>query len=369
MSSYQLKNIYSPTFIDNLSQILLQVIPEMVPQDFIQAIFDESWKERALKERMHHIAVNMHRVLDADYKKAATQLIRIAEVAQEFGFKVNNLEFIFLPDYIETYGLEDIDTSVATIEIITQFVSCEFAVRPFYIRYEEKMLDTTLEWAKHPHPHVRRLASEGCRPRLPWAMALPAFKKAPQKILPILDVLKNDAHEWVRRSVANNLNDIAKDHPEVVVDLSRQWLGASKEQDWVVRHGCRTLLKKGNKEILALFGLSYHDKLQLQQFKILTPIVKIGEYLEFSFDIENHSSKQENIRIEYALYYMKANGKQQPKVFKISEKYYPPKSVQMVHRRQSFKRISTRKFHVGMHRLAIIINGKEFHTLSFELVE
>ena len=104
-----------------------------------------------------------------------------------------------------------------------------------------------LKWSKHKDPRVRRLASEGCRPRLPWAMALPDFKRDPSKILPILEQLKADSDVWVRKSVANNLNDISKDNPELAISIFKKWLGGNKETDWIVKHAARTLLKQGNK--------------------------------------------------------------------------------------------------------------------------
>jgi 3-methyladenine DNA glycosylase AlkC len=154
------------------------------------------------------------------------------------------LVYIFLPDYIEQYGLEDFESSVKAIENVTRFVSCEFAVRPFILKYGGTMMKKMRTWSLHKSYHVRRLSSEGSRPRLPWAISIPELKKDPSPILPILENLKNDPSEWVRRSVANNLNDIAKDHPGLVIELARKWKGISRETDAIIKHGSRTLLKK-----------------------------------------------------------------------------------------------------------------------------
>ena len=136
------------------------------------------------------------------------------------------------------------------IEFITQFITCEFAVRPFLLKYGDKMMNQMRAWSLHKSHKVRRLASEGSRPRLPWAMAIPALKKNPMPVLTILENLKNDPSESVRRSVANNLNDISKDRPGMVLKIANAWKGQNKETDAIVRHGCRTLLKHGHPEVL-----------------------------------------------------------------------------------------------------------------------
>ena len=135
------------------------------------------------------------------------------------------LEHMFIPDYIEVYGIDHFDLSMKAFETVTQFVSCEFAVRPFFIRYGNQMVNQMKIWSRHKNESVRRLSSEGSRPRLPWAMAIPALKKDPSPILPILENLKNDPSEDVRRSVANNINDIAKDHPDIVMKLGQRLEG------------------------------------------------------------------------------------------------------------------------------------------------
>ena len=171
------------------------------------------------------------------------------------------------------------------IERITQFTSCEFAVRPFIIKYPKEMMKQMLVWSKHEHWGVRRLSSEGCRPRLPWAMALPNLKENPAPIIPILENLKNDISRFVRLSVANNLNDIAKDNPETVISLVKKWQGKSENVNWVIKHGSRTLLKQGNADVMEIFGFDTTKDITVKDFKISTPKVKIGDSLEFGFKL------------------------------------------------------------------------------------
>src|SRR5688572_14204950 len=148
-----------------------------------------------------------------------------------------------------------------------------------------------LKWSKHARRHVRRLSSEGCRSRLPWAMAIPALKKDPSPILPILENLKNDESLFVRKSVANNLNDIAKDHPQVVLELVKKWKGNSEQTDWIIRHGCRTLLKKADQNVYALFGLNGKTNCEVNNLKLSKTKIKIGERLGFSFGLKNAGKK------------------------------------------------------------------------------
>lgn len=362
------KNIYSQEFFDLFTKSLKSVVSSFNIDSFMKSIYDDEWNNRELKQRMRHITVVLKNHLDKSFKVNAKTILKLIDYFDEKGIEQKSIEFMFLPDFIECYGLEDYQTSVDAFERITQFTSCEFAVRPFITKYQEKMMHQMQAWANHPHELVRRLASEGCRPRLPWGIGLPALKKDPSSILPILQQLKNDPSETVRRSVANNLNDISKDHPDTVIKISKAWKGKTKETDWVVKHACRTLLKQGNTEVLNLFGLGASEKIKVVNLKIATSKVKIGSELAFSFELKNAQNLDANIRLEYAIYYQKANQSLSKKVYKISEKIYAKNSITAINRKQSFKIITTRKFHTGKHQLSIIANGKEFEKIDFELV-
>lgn len=362
-----LKDIYSPAFYRLFSGVAETVIPGFDKRAFSRAIFDREWENRELKQRMKHTSLVLHRFLPADFRQAAEKIRDLVSALRESDIREKSLEFMFLPDYIETYGINDLDISARAFEFLTPFTSCEFAVRPFIIRYEEQMLRRMLVWSLHENHHVRRLASEGSRPRLPWAMALPGLRKDPRPVLPILENLKNDVSDYVRRSVANNLNDISKDHPRLVISLSRKWKGGSKETDAIIRHACRTLLKQGETNTLKLFGLHGSAALDLSGFRLLTPTVKVPRALEFSFTVQNKSSKARKLRLEYAIYYLRQNGRLSKKVFKISERVFQPGERAEIRRKQSFKIITTRRFYPGGHQLSIIINGEERVKSDFRL--
>lgn len=360
------KNIYNTEFLTRFANITTEVVPTLRKEEFLNTIFDSEWEQRELKQRMRHISTTLRTHLSQDYQDSVGQLLGIIERHQEKGIRETSIEFMFFPDYIECYGLDHFDTSVNAFETVTQFTSCEFGVRPFVIRYPDQMIERMITWSEHEHPAVRRLSTEGCRPRLPWAMALPDLKKDPAPILPVLEKLKSDPSESVRRSVANNLNDISKDHPELVLDLATQWQGFSKEVDWVVKHACRSLLKQGHPRAMTLFGFGSVKSIEIRDLEITTHLVKLGSAMEFRFKLVNKSKQEARIRLEYAIYFLKANNSLSKKVFTISEKVYPADSVTDITRKQPFKLITTRKLYEGGHKLALIINGVEQDQLDFE---
>jgi 3-methyladenine DNA glycosylase AlkC len=361
-----LKNIYSPSFYKNLANALALVLPSFNKQRFISQVFTDDFTDKELKARMRHTTEVLHIFMPADFESAVKVIEKLIHQLKKSGMVEDGLAYLFLPDYIALYGMDDFKTAVDALEAVTQFVSCEFAVRPFLLKFNGKMINQMKKWSKHENDKVRRLASEGSRPRLPWAMGIPALKADPSPILPILENLKDDPSEFVRRSVANSLNDIAKDHPDLVISLAGKWKGISKETDALIKHGSRTLLKRGHTGILGHYGLK-SKLVQVLDLKIQTTRVKIGENLVFSFLVVNGDRKAQTIRLEYGLYYRKANGQWSKKVFKISEKKYGNGVRIRVERKQSFKKITTRVFYPGIHQLSIIVNGEEKVAKTFEL--
>jgi 3-methyladenine DNA glycosylase AlkC len=363
-----LKDIYSPVFYDNFTNVVSNVIPAFDKAKFLKLIFDKNWENRELKDRMKHTSGVLKQFLPENFEKATDTIQNIITELRQQQFQETSVEFMFFPHYIETFGLDHFNTSIKTFEFVTQFTSCEFAVRPFIIKYKDKMINQMLRWSLHESHHVRRLASEGARPRLPWAIALPELKKNPTPILPILENLKTDSSEYVRRSVANNLNDISKDNPNIVISIAKQWKGCGKETEAIIKHGCRTLLKQGHPEILKYYGLNVSNKIQVKDFKILTPKVKIGGNLKFSFTLTNTENDAQTVRIEFAIYYLRKYGQHSKKVFKISERNIKQNEKIIFDKSQSFRVITTRKFYEGQQKLSIIINGQERQNAIFELI-
>mgnify|MGYP000090009368 FL=1 len=232
------------------------------------------------------------------------------------------------------------------------------------LKYENETMNQMKLWSQSSNEHLRRLSSEGCRPRLPWAVALPIFKQNPTKALEIIELLKNDKSVYVQKSVANNLNDISKDNPHLVIEFVKQNIGKTKELDWICKHGSRTLLKKGNIEILGLFSFDKSHHINLTDF-CYDKSVNVDDNLTFSFEI-NSDEIIGNIRIEYVIYYLKSNNIHNKKVFMISQNEIKSSSKKFI-KKQSFKNMTTRKHYLGKHFIAILINGVEVLKEEFYL--
>ena len=353
----QLKNLYSKEFIKKLANRLFLIFTNFEKEDFVNSIFDTSWQNLELKQRMRHIAITLNKYLPLSYKK---QLEILKEVKKDF----TGLEAMIFQDFVEVFGLDDFDESMKALEIFTQEASSEFAIRQFILKYEEQTMNQMKIWAKSKNEHLRRLSSEGCRPRLPWAISLPKFKQNPTKPLEIIELLKNDKSLYVRKSVANNLNDISKDNPQLVIKFVKENLGSTKELDWICKHASRTLLKKGDKQILELFNFDKSHHINLIDF-CYDKSVNIDENLSFSFEI-NSDENIGNIRVEYVIYYLKSNNIHNKKVFMISQNEIKSSSKKFT-KKQSFKNMTTRKHYLGKHFIAILINGEEILKKEFYL--
>jgi 3-methyladenine DNA glycosylase AlkC len=362
-----LKDLYNKEFYTSFSVVLENHIPNFDKKKFIKMIFSSPFDSMQLKERMRHTTITLNHFLPNDFNESCFILKKCIQQIQGNSNDWGALEYLFFADYIEQFGIEHYEPSVEAIEFTTQFITCEFAVRPFIIKYPNKILSQLKKWAKHPNAKVRRLATEGIRPRLPWAMALPEFKKDPSQVLEILEILKNDESEFVRRSVANNLNDISKDHPSLVIEIAKRWKGISVETDNIIKHASRTLLKQGHTDILNHFGLDSKNIL-IKNGRIQTPKIKIGDSLMFSFEIENNNKSKKYIRLEYAIYFLRQNGTYGKKVFKISEKEYEKLSKITIYKNHSFRRITTKKYYEGKQFISIIVNGRECEKKEFSLV-
>ncbi|HFL2477309.1 TPA: DNA alkylation repair protein [Clostridioides difficile] len=353
-----LKNMYNRESLYEVAVAIQSVYNSFKVDEFIKSTMDETWNNLELKARCRKISMSLGMYLPEDYKEALS-ILEKSVTGFYFAF--------FFPDFVEVYGQDDInwDLSISALERNTEYWSSEFAVRAFIIKDEERMMAQMRKWSKHKSEHVRRLASEGCRPQLPWGQAISKFKKDPTPVLPILEQLKTDTSTYVQKSVANNLNDISKTHPDLVISIAKDWYGKNKSTNWIVKHGCRTLLKKGNRDVLALFGYDDTTSINIQDFTLETTSISIGENLTFSFKIL--AKKATKTRLEYGIDYIKSNGKRNRKIFKISEVSLKENEKKSYMKKHSFADVSVRKHYPGIHSIAIIINGIEKDKLDFEL--
>lgn len=269
---------------------------------------------------------------------------------------------------VTDFGLEDFDKSFALLKEMTKRATAEFEVRPFLDRDQERALAIMAPWVKDDSVHVRRLVSEGTRPRLPWGMRLQKLVEDPAPTLPLLEALKDDPEDYVRRSVANHLNDIAKDHPDLVAEIAKRWLkGAGKNRQQLVRHACRSLIKQGHAATLTAFGLN-PPEIRVDGPLVRTPAVTYGNALTFEVGLTSTARKPQDLVIDYLVHFKKANGTRAPKVFKWTKVKLEPGETVSLSRDHAIRPITTRVYYGGTQAVSLRINGKDFGHAEFELV-
>jgi len=351
-----LKDHISPAVVQRIAQCCHQHYQPFASKAFADEVLTAEFPALALTERLQKVASVLAKYLPSEFDTACAILY---PVSAEFSGLVG---FIF-PDFVRQFGINHLETSLAALGHFTQFSTSEFAIRPFLITYPSRTLAQLAQWADSENVHLRRLASEGCRPRLPWGKALPAFKRDPSAILPILAKLNADSADYVRRSVANNLNDISKDHPELALDLAETWAGKSAQTDWIIKHAMRGLLKKRHPRALALFGyrpLAIEAELHLAKNQL-----EYGETLGFAIQLKIPTGSGK-IRVEYAIDFASAKGQLRHKVFQWVERSFADPEWQ-ASRSYTFTDLTTRKHYAGLHKLHLILNGQIMCSRDFVL--
>jgi 3-methyladenine DNA glycosylase AlkC len=361
-----LKNMYDAFFFERLCPVLNEIVPSFDERRFVYRVFDTQWPDETLTERVRHITEALHPFMPSGFPAAAKLIVRIAARLLETGEPPQQFRCIFLQDYLAHYGANHFEHAMEAIGDVTKLVSGEFAIRTFLVTEPKKTLAWLERWTTSDSDAVRRLASEGCRPRLPWAPVVRSLTIDPSPILPVLENLRADPSPYVRRSVANNLNDIAKDHPDVVLHLASHWDRSSPETNWIIKRGCRTLLRRGVENALALHGMSTESECDVVKLSYPTRI-SMGTELDFNFTFANQGPSAALFRLDYAIDYITASGRNARSIFHIGEYKVSPAKPIVVSRRKSFKDLSTRKHFSGLHRLRILVNGREKTCSDFVL--
>lgn len=318
-----------------------------------------------LKQRTDRITETIKRHFPANFEQASHVILSSLgpELGSAISFSnkdapgINGWQIMPLANYVGLYGQEHFELSMTLLKALTKRASSEFAIRLFLLKQHDKTMSVLSTWVSDPDHHVRRLVSEGSRPRLPWAMQLPMFIDDPSALMPLLNTLKDDQSEYVRRSVANNLNDIAKDHPDTVADIAQQWLlNASSEREKLVRHACRTLIKNGHQKTLTALGYktAVLEKVRLQ---IETTEVTFGDHLQFNLSLASKVEQDQPLIVDYIIHHKKANGKTSPKVFKWRTTTLLSHKTLSITKKHAIKKITTRQYYAGLHHLEIMVNG------------
>jgi 3-methyladenine DNA glycosylase AlkC len=272
-----------------------------------------------------------------------------------------------LGEFVARRGLDHPQRALAALHAMTQRFSAEFAIRPFIERHPALVFDTLHRWTRDPSPHVRRLVSEGSRPRLPWGLQLRQLVADPSPTLPLLEALQDDPSEYVRRSVANHLNDIAKDHPGRVADWLEQHLpGAGRERRALLRHASRSLIKRGDPRVLALWGVG--APLRGDAHLALSPAtLQLGDTLALSVTLTSRARRPQPLLIDYAVHHVKADGRCSPKVFKGWTLELAAGETRALQKRHAIRPITTRRYFSGTHRVELQVNGRVMAEARFDL--
>ena len=359
-----LKNLLDKNYISRISRDAKKYHKTFKSKDFEKAIINSTWKNRELKQRITHVSQTLQEFLPNEYPRALKILLQM-------GPQFTGLEGILFPEFISTFGMSPKyrKISLQALEELTQYSSSEFAVRPFILQDPVSMMKWMAKLSKRKNYHSRRLASEGCRPRLPWAPALPEFKRDPRLILPILENLKDDPQLYVRKSVANNINDLCKDNPEIALILIKTWMKKTPSENtrWIITHGLRSLIKEGHSEALALIGYKKNPQVELSRMKLSHKKINVGENLQFQAKLKNKSKQSQNCMIDYLIYHYKKNGEHRPKVFKLKKLVLKPGETLDLNKVHKFQRINTRKYYTGKHFIQIQINGSKQQKIAFHL--
>jgi 3-methyladenine DNA glycosylase AlkC len=352
----RLKDIYNQEFLKGFGERIHTVYSSFPVQKFIADVMDETWESLELKARMRKISKSMGDFLPEDYEAALKILYLISEECMGFPYMV-------LPDFVEVFGQaeEHWELSMEALEHFTKQSSSEFAIRPFLLQDPVRGMKQMEIWSKHENEHVRRLSSEGCRPRLPWGVSLPVFKADPAPVLGVLMHLMEDTSLYVRKSVANNINDITKDNKTLVLDLAERLKGVNPLTDWILRQGLRTLIRKAEPRALELFGYADNIRENIKEaiLEVKPSKLRIGETCEITYAITLIEAEPVHIRIEYGIDFIKANGKPSRKLFLLSDKTVKGGTKLSGVKLHSFAELTTRRHYPGNHRILLLINGQE----------
>lgn len=356
------KDQVSESRIKKMAQEIGRVYPKFDQSSFVKAVLTKEFSNLELKGRIAAIARGLKEAMPDDFG-------RTMKIFRKAAPGLKGFENWAIMTYIELYGLEHFDDAVAAMRDLTQYSSAEFAIRPYMNRYTDCMLPILHEWTQHSNEHIRRLAAEGSRPRGVWAAHITAFKKNPRPVLELLEKLKADPSLYVRKAVANNLNDISKDHPDLLIAIAKRWLKDGHEfTDWIIKHACRTLIKKGDPRVMPLFGFTDKPKIKLTGFKPSRKKIAVGSDLIVTGTVQSTASGKQKLVIDYRIHYVKKAGKISVKVFKYVEKTLGPKESLEVKIKQSFADVSVRTHHPGRHRFELMVNGTMAGGFDFEVV-
>ena len=365
-----LKNSFGPDVPVLIADMIAPVYPEFDRERFVSLAVD-GLEDLELTPRARQVSDALAQALPED-RRHAMEIITASLGPELESAELKGMEpFRYLPFvfFVADHGLDHFDTAMSAQYELTKRFTAEFSIRAYLDRYPEPTLERLHIWASDDNIHVRRLVSEGTRPRLPWAPRLRRFQEDPLPVIELLEILKDDEEEYVRRSVANNLNDISKDHPALAVKTAARWWTDDADDRRMVRHGLRTLIKAGDPDALAILGFGSDSPVQLRAVSIEPAEVHIGESVRITADLDNPSSSQGAALVDLVVHFVKASGASNAKVFKGGERFVPAGGSTRVSKLLSVAQHSTRTHHPGVHKVDIQINGTTHPGGEFVIAE
>lgn len=345
-----LKEIFNAERIRHIADETRAVFPAFDTGHFVTLCRD-GLDELSLMARMRRVTEALHATLPDDYRTALDVLHHLAPRLN------NSFVTMALPDFVALYGEGDFELSMEALKFFTTFGSSEFAVRHFLRRDLSRTLRVMEHWARDEDEHVRRLASEGSRPRLPWSFKLDAVIADPSLTAAIIDRLKADPSRYVRKSVANHLNDVAKDNPDWVLARIEGWPRDNAATTWITRHALRTLVKRGDRRALTILGAGEVADIDVVDFTVAPRTIALGETITLSIALRSAAARHQRLVVDYAVHYVKKSGATAAKVFKLRTiDLAPGETVKIVHR-QTVRDFTTRIHHTGRHTVELLVNG------------
>lgn len=360
-------------YYDAKLALLLAEQIEAVYADFDSHNFVEFVRQRVepleLKARVAMIAEGLQHYLPTNYPTAVQILLGILgdELTEAAGMFDAGYHLMPVAYFVEVYGLEHPAVSLNAIYEITKRFTSEFAIRPYLQRYPEQALAVVRQWAQDPNPHVRRLVSEGTRTRLPWGARLTQFIENPYPVLELLTLLRDDDSAYVRKSVANSLNDLSKDHPELVISTLKEWLQTpTSKRTWVARHGLRTLIKAGHRDALNLLGYG-PPHFSTCRLTVTPESIHLGESITLNVELTSEAPFNQPLMIDYVVHFARPNSKTSPKVFKWKSIELAANGALHLEKAHTIKPVTVRRYYSGEHRVDLQINGECVTRTSFIL--
>ncbi|KWU48633.1 DNA alkylation repair protein [Pseudomonas palleroniana] len=361
-SAPALKEIFNLERLQHIATEMTAVYPDFDAKGFLKRA-KAGLAELSVMQRMARVSESLHAVIPLDYPHTLKLLYALAPRLNS-GFVS-----LFLPHYVASYGRDDFERSMAALQYFTTFGSAEFAIRQFLLHDFERTLAVMRTWSLDDNEHVRRLASEGSRPRLPWSFRLGQVQANPELCAVILDNLKADSSLYVRKSVANHLNDITKDHPDWVLTLIEGWSLDNPHTAWIARHALRSLIKQGNSRALTIMGAGAKAEVKIHHLCVTPAVIRLGERINLSFSLESTAAAAQKLVVDYAIDYVKSAGHSAAKVFKLKAFTLGAGEHHNICREQHIRELTTRKHYAGKHAVHVLINGEKLASAEFELLK